>query len=89
MAIPPKPWSVSTFERLRPHLTGFVRESVLPLLEDPHCRRILLRAPVKCGKREIVEYIATRDLINHSTRVHAFLSAWHRVFIFCSSVKIS
>jgi len=26
-----------------------------------------------------VEYIATRDLINRATRVHAFLSAWHRV----------
>ena len=74
-----KPWSVAIFERLRPHLTGFVRETILPLLEGSQCRRIILRAPVKCGKREIVEYIATRDLVNHATRVHAFLSAWHRV----------
>lgn len=79
MSIPDKPWSVATFERLRPHLTGFVRETILPLLEEPQCRRIVLRAPVKCGKREIVEYIATRDLVNQATRVHAFLSAWHRV----------
>jgi hypothetical protein len=74
----PKPWSVATFELLRPHLTQFVRQEMLPLLEGP-CRRILLRAPVKCGKREIVEYVATRDLVNKATRVHAFLSAWHRV----------
>ena len=78
MSIPDKPWSVATFERLRPHLTGFVRDKILPLLEGSHCRRIVLRAPVKCGKREIVEYIATRDLVNQSTRVHAFVSAWHR-----------
>jgi len=78
MSEPEKPWSIAIFERLRPHLTGFVRDSILPLLEDSQCRRIVLRAPVKCGKREIVEYIATRDLVNQATRVHAFLSAWHR-----------
>jgi hypothetical protein len=78
MSSPPKPWSVATFERLRPHLTGFVRETLLPLIEEG-CRRIVLRAPVKCGKREIVEYIATRDLINQPSRIHAFLSAWHRI----------
>jgi len=78
MSSPPKPWSVAVFERLRPHLTGFVRETLLPLIEG-QCRRIVLRAPVKCGKREIVEYIATRDMVNHATRVHAFLSAWHRI----------
>ena len=74
----PKPWSVAVFERLRAHLTGFVRDTLLPLIEEG-CRRIVLRAPVKCGKREIVEYIATRDLVNQPTRVHAFLSAWHRI----------
>jgi len=79
MSEPPKPWPVADFEKYRPHLTTFVRTIMLPLLEGSQCRRIILRAPVKCGKREIVEYIATRDLINKATRVHAFLSAWHRV----------
>ena len=78
MATPPKPWPVATFEKLRPHLTGFVNGSIIPLLEDTECRRIILRAPVKCGKREMVEYIAMRDLVAQPTRIHAFLSAWHR-----------
>ena len=75
---PPKPWPVAIFETERPHLTNFVRENILSLLNDSDCRRIILRAPVKCGKREMVEYIAMRDAVAKPTRVHAFLSAWHR-----------
>jgi len=79
MAAPPsKPWPVAVFETVRPHLTDFVRTKILPLLEDEECRRIVVRAPVKCGKREMVEYIAMRDAVERPTRVHAFLSAWHR-----------
>ena len=77
-ATPPKPWPVSVFEKERPHLTKFVRTDILPLLEDRENRRIVVRAPVKCGKREMVEYIAMRDSVEKPTRVHAFLSAWHR-----------
>jgi hypothetical protein len=77
-AIPAKPWSVAVFEQQRSHLTTFVRNSILPLLEDTECRRIVVRAPVKCGKREMVEYIAMRDSVGRPTRAHAFLSAWHR-----------
>jgi hypothetical protein len=62
MAIPDKPWPVAVFEEQRPHLTKFVRESIVPLLDDSECRRIVLRAPVKCGKREMVEYIAMRGV---------------------------
>ena len=75
---PPKPWPVSVFETRRAHLTNFVRTEILPLLEDMENRRIIVRAPVKCGKREMVEYIAMRDSVEKSSRVHAFLSAWHR-----------
>ena len=75
---PPKPWPVAVFEQMRKHLTDFVRDKILPLLEDAECRRIIVRAPVKCGKREMVEYIAMRDAVGRPTRVHAFLSAWHR-----------
>ena len=71
-------WSVADFEMLRPHLTTFVREKLLRLLDDEECRRVLIRAPVKSGKREFVEYLAQRDHSVHSRRVHAFLSAWHR-----------
>ena len=77
-ATPPKPWPVSVFETKRTHLTNFVRTEILPLLEDRENRRIVVRAPVKCGKREMVEYIAMRDSVEKPTRVHAFLSAWHR-----------
>ena len=72
-------WSVSDFETERPHLTSWVRREILPLLEDRECCRILIRAPVKSGKREIVEYTAMRDQSQHPHRVHVFLSAWHRV----------
>jgi hypothetical protein len=78
MSTPQKPWSVAVFETERSHLTNFVRERILPLLDDSECRRIIVRAPVKCGKREMVEYIAMRDSVTQPTRVHAFLSAWHR-----------
>jgi len=72
-------WSVADFELARPHLAAFIREKILPLLNDEMCLRILIRAPVKSGKREMVEYIAQRDYSVHSLRVHAFISALHRV----------
>lgn len=71
--------SVDDFERDRAHLTTFVKQDILPLMEDEEIHRILIRAPVKSGKREIVEYIAKRDESRDPHRVHAFLSAWHRV----------
>jgi len=74
----PKPWSVADFERIRLHLTLFVRSEVIPLIEDAVCRRILIDAPVKCGKKDMVEYIAMRDFVHNPKRVHAFVSAWHR-----------
>jgi len=72
-----KPWSVAEFESKREHLTNFVRNTICPLIEKK-VMRILIRAPVKSGKREIVEYIAMRDLNTREKRVHAFISAWHR-----------
>ena len=73
-----KPWPVAIFEQERSHLTRFIRDEIVPLLEDPEYRRIVVLAPVKCGKREMVEYIAMRDQVDQPTRVHAFLSAFHR-----------
>jgi len=73
-----KPWSVAVFETQRTHMTNFVRAKILPKLEDTECRRIVVRAPVKSGKRELVEYIAMRDSVGEPTRKHAFISAWHR-----------
>jgi hypothetical protein len=77
-ATPPKPWSVAVFETQRSEMTLFVRNYILPLLEDTECRRIVVNAPVKSGKREMVEYIAMRDSVAAPTRVHVFISAWHR-----------
>lgn len=71
-------WSVAEFEAERPHLTMFVREKLIGLLDNDFCRRVLIRAPVKSGKREMVEYIAQRDHAYSPRRVHSFLSAWHR-----------
>ena len=71
-------WSVSNFETERPHLTSFVREKILSPLDNDDCSRILIRAPVKSGKREIVEYISMRDQSRKPHRIHVFISAWHR-----------
>jgi hypothetical protein len=73
----PKPWSVAVFEREREHLTRFVRENICPLIEND-VKRVLVRAPVKSGKREMVEYLAMRDKNTTKRRVHAFISSWHR-----------
>ena len=82
-AIPKKsatrPWSVDDFESERPHLTDFVRRKLIPLLKNQACRIIVVNAPVKSGKREMVEYMAQRDKIPNPRRIHVFISAWHRV----------
>ena len=82
-SVPPKDrtrsWSVAEFEKYRQPLTEFVKSKILPPLDANECRRILVTAPVKSGKREIVEYIAVRDLSHCPRRVHAFVSAFHRV----------
>jgi len=72
-------WSVADFEVARPHLTIFVRDQLLPLLNNKMYRRVLIHGRVKVGKREIVEYIAQRDHCHNQNRVHAFLSAWYRI----------
>lgn len=77
-SIPPKPWSVDQFETHRGHLTTWLQNNVLPLLHDEGCRRVLIRAPVKSGKREMVEYLAMRDQARNAHRVHCFITAWHR-----------
>jgi hypothetical protein len=77
--IPSKPWSVAVFERVRAHITDFCKDEIIRLIEDRRNRRIVIRAPVKSGKREIAEYLAMRDAVpRDALRVHAFISAWHR-----------
>ena len=76
---PQKPWSVDVFQEFRPGICEFVDHNISPLIRCNECSRVLIRAPVKSGKREIAEYIALRDQINgEPRRVHAFVSAWHR-----------
>lgn len=72
-------WSVAKFESDRKSLTDFIRNQVIPLLDAEECHRILIRAPVKSGKRQMVEYLAVRDMAHQPNRVHAFVSAFHRV----------
>lgn len=75
---PAKPWAVAEFKLYRPHLVEWVDKTIVPLLQDAFCQRVVIRAPVKSGKREIVEYTSMCDNVDDSRRVHAFLSAWHR-----------
>jgi len=73
-----KPWNVAQFEEYRSSTTDFVRDQLVRLINDPRCKTIVVIAPVKCGKREIVEYTAMRDKCENSPRHHIFISAWHR-----------
>jgi hypothetical protein len=76
---PSKPWSIAQFEKSRSHMAEWVVNTLCPRMDYGEWRRVVIRAPVKSGKREIVEYMAKRDDSATSTRVHCFLSAFHRV----------
>jgi hypothetical protein len=73
-------WSIDDFELHRPYLTNFCKNNIVPFIqaENNSINKLLVQAPVKSGKREIVEYLAMRD-IQSEHRKHAFLSAFHRI----------
>ncbi len=72
--------SVAQFEANLVHLTNWTKEKITPHIEKGECKRLLIKAPVKSGKRKMVEYIAMRDVSHgkNPRRVHAFVSAFHR-----------
>lgn len=70
-------WSISRFEKERYHLCDWLQSTVIEAIEQG-TRRILVRAPVKSGKRQMVEYLAMRDHSSIPTRKHIYLTAWHR-----------
>lgn len=41
-----KPWTTAQFEQNRPHLTEWVRNEIVHILEDNLCRPMVVRAPV-------------------------------------------
>ena len=69
-------WSVADFQRERAHLCKFLEGPIRAIEQGK--RRILIRAPVKSGKRQMVEYLAMRDKSDQPARKHAFLTQWHR-----------
>jgi hypothetical protein len=75
---PEDDWSVDDFRLHRPHLVSFLEKEVIPLVRDKNIRRVVVRAPVKSGKRQMVEYLARLDAKDKPTRVHFFVSSWHR-----------
>jgi hypothetical protein len=75
---PPKPWSVTEFQRYRPSITRFVDDSLSPLIDKFEIKRICIHGDVKSGKREIVEYTARKDE-GSLRREHVFISSFHRV----------
>ena len=58
-------------------MCDWLKATVVQAIEQGK-RRILIRAPVKSGKRQMVEYLAMRDNTTNPTRKHKFLTAWHR-----------
>lgn len=74
-----KPWSVDYFECARPHMTSWVKTNLLPHINSPGHSKICIKAPVKSGKREIMEYTAQRDSVSgNEQRAHGVASSWHR-----------
>ena len=67
-----KPWNEEVFREKRPHLAGFVDKNIQPILDS--CKRILVHAPVKSGKREMIEYIA----VSNPFYSHVMISSWYR-----------
>lgn len=81
MSLAQKPWSMDQFQNYRPHMTNFVDNDIVPHIHDIGCSKILVRAPVKSGKREMVEYIRLRDITpngENNMRKHAYITAFHR-----------
>lgn len=81
MNVSEKPWSVDDFEAYRPHMTQFVKSQVVKMLNElseTGMNKLLIHGQVKVGKREIVEYIAVRDSWGPPSRIHVFISAFHR-----------
>lgn len=81
MCEPSKPWSVNQFEKHRPEICSFVNKELIYRIENEdhsQINKIIVKAPVKSGKREIVEYTSMKDSKKEQTRFHAFISAWHR-----------
>jgi len=79
---PPGTRSISEWRESRGHMVNFIDGRIIPILDNPRFRAIALKAPVKSGKREFVEYIATLDsqpnTNNGSRRKHIFISGFHR-----------
>lgn len=69
------PWCKATFKKYRPHLTSFVDNFIVMPIREYSSKKMVIRAPVKSGKREMVEYSSV-SLHDYS---HYFVSAFHRI----------
>lgn len=68
------------FASERGHLKDWVDRELLPCLERGRQEKfILVSAPVKSGKREMPEYLATYDKEHNIPRKHVFASALYRI----------
>jgi hypothetical protein len=68
-------WTKEDFLRNRPELSKFIDDNIKYLLEKNRISGI--KAPVKSGKRQMVEYIKVSD--KNPKRKHIFISAFHRI----------
>ncbi len=71
---PENPWQAIHFREHRKHLSDFVEKKILPCLEELPSNHVVVRAPVKSGKRQMVEFISVILSDYH----HCFVSAFHR-----------
>lgn len=80
-----RPCSILEQRRKYPEMCNFVDTEMADSLtfdDNNPCRLIIVHAPVKSGKRCIVEYISSLDSIPNnttSTSVNIFISSFHRV----------
>ena len=80
-----RPCSILEQRNKFPEMCNFVDTEISQALSfdaNNPCRLVIVHAPVKSGKRCIVEYISTLDSIPNnttSTSVNLFISSFHRV----------
>lgn len=70
-------WDIAKFERERSHLCDWLKNTVITKGIEKGKRRIAIYAPVKSGKKQMVEFLALRNQKN-TKHIHIFLTAWHR-----------
>ena len=76
-------WRVEDFATFRPNIVEFIEEEVRPAYME--CRMVLVKAPVKSGKREMVEYAAVSG---EGRETHVYITSLNRKADKCQHAEL-